>query len=338
MELLDRIRHKIATRTKPPGSLGRLEDVAELLCLVQGTDCPQITHPHLVVFAADHGIARAGVSAYPQEVTRQMVANFLAGGAAINVFARQVGMTLRIVDAGVKGDIAPAPELISAKVAHGTQNFAEMPAMTAEQLQTAMARGRVIIDEIAAGGCNVIGFGEMGIGNTTSAAVIMHCISEIPIEDCIGRGTGLDDAGLLRKLTVVHNALATHGTPPIITRILELYGGFEIAMMCAAMEQAVAHRMVVLVDGFIATTAALAAIRSTPAVRQHCLFAHCSAERGHRTLLDYLQATPLLQLDMRLGEGTGAALALPLVHAAANFVNEMASFSSAGVSDRDGSA
>ena len=331
------IQRKIDTKTKPVGALGMLEDLARQLALVQQTLTPQLRHPHLLVFAADHGIAQAGVSQYPPEVTHQMVRNFAAGGAAINVFCRQNGLALTVVDAGVRGSFRDLPAVRDEKTAEGTRNFALAPAMTAAQCQEALQRGARLVDELYVGGCNVLGLGEMGIGNTSSAAVLMHRLTGRPLAECVGRGTGLDAAGLARKLATLTRAVAAHPTVgPDPLAVLATFGGFEIAQMCGALLQAAEHRMLLLIDGFIASAALLVASRLAPAVLAYCVFCHESGEQGHRLLLAELGGRPLLRLGLRLGEGTGCALAYPLVQAAAGFLNEMASFESAGVQDDSG--
>ena len=331
------IQHKIDTKTKPLGALGELESVARQIALVQQTLTPALRQPHLLVFAADHGIAQAGVSQYPSEVTHQMVRNFAGGGAAINVFCRQNGLGLTIVDAGVRGSFADLPAVRDEKIAEGTRNYAQEPAMTAAQCTDALQRGARLVDELHASGCNVLGLGEMGIGNTSSAAVLMHLLTGRPLAECVGRGTGLDAAGLARKLDTLTKAVAVHsqvGTEPLA--VLATFGGFEIAQMCGAMLRAAELRMLLLVDGFIASAALLVAARLAPAVLAYCVFCHESDEQGHRLLLAELGGRPLLRLGLRLGEGTGCALAYPLVQAAVSFLNEMASFESAGVSDDSG--
>jgi len=331
------IAHKIDTKTKPLGALGQLESLAQQVALVQQTLTPELRRPHILVFAADHGIAEAGVSQYPPEVTHQMVRNFASGGAAINVFCRQNKLGLTIVDAGVRGSFADLPAVRNEKIAEGTQNFAHAPAMTAAQCADALARGARLVEELHATGCNVLGLGEMGIGNTSSAAVLMHLLTGRPLAECVGRGTGLDAAGVARKLTVLTQALSAHqllGLDPL--SILATFGGFEIAQICGALLRAAELRILLLLDGFIASAALLVAARLAPAVLTYCVFCHESGEQGHRLLLAELGGQPLLHLGLRLGEGTGCALAYPLVQAAVNFLNEMASFESAGVSDDSG--
>ena len=331
------IRHKIDTKTKPLGALGQLETLAYQLALVQNTLAPRLRRPHVLVFAADHGIAQAGVSQYPPEVTHQMVRNFAGGGAAINVFCRQNGLGLTIVDAGVRGSFADLPAVRDEKLAEGTRNFAEAPALTPEQCAEALRRGARLADELHTAGCNVLGVGEMGIGNTSSAAVLMHKLTGRPLAECVGRGTGLNDAGLRRKLAILTRAVAAHpqvGAEPLA--VLATFGGFEIAQMCGALLRAAEHGMLLLIDGFIASAALLVTARLAPAVLAYCVFCHESEEYGHRLLLAELGGRPLLRLGLRLGEGTGCALAYPLVQAAAGFLNDMASFASAGVSDDSG--
>ena len=327
------LQAKIDAKTKPLGALGQLEKLALQLGLIQQTLTPQLRNPRILVCAGDHGAAKAGLSAYPQDVTWQMVENFLSGGAAINVLARQAGMQLVVADAGVNHDFDVCNGLLDAKVAYGTASYLDGAAMTAEQLDVAMRHGANAIAAAHANGCNVIGFGEMGIGNTSSASLITHCLTGVPLADCVGRGTGLDDAGLARKRELLAQALTTwteRNDHPL--DVLARFGGFEIAMLAGAMIAAAERRMVLLIDGFIVTAALLVAVGVNPAVRECCVFAHCSDEAGHAVQLRHLEARPLLQLGLRLGEGTGAALAYPLLRAACAFLDEMASFDSAGVS------
>ncbi len=333
------VQHKIDTKTKPLGALGELEGLARQIALVQHTLAPALRRPHVLVFAADHGISQAGVSQYPPEVTHQMVRNFAGGGAAINVFCRHNGLGLTIVDAGVRGSFADLPAVRDEKIAEGTRSFAHEPAMSAAECADALARGARLADELHATGCNVLGVGEMGIGNTSAAAVLMHRLTGQPLAACVGRGTGLDAAGLARKLEVLTRAVAAHpavGAGPLA--VLATFGGFEIAQMCGALLRAAEHRMLLLIDGFIASAALLVAARLAPPVLAYCVFCHESDEQGHRRLLAELGGRPLLRLGLRLGEGTGCALAYPLVRAAVAFLNEMASFESAGVSDDSGAA
>ncbi|CAM2068594.1 nicotinate-nucleotide--dimethylbenzimidazole phosphoribosyltransferase [Sulfidibacter corallicola] len=329
------VRHFIDNKTKPIGSLGMLESAALQLALIQGKMKPRIVRPSWLVFAGDHGITAEGVSSYPSAVTRQMVLNFISGGAAINVFARLHGIDLKIVDAGIAGDVPSHPNLIDRKIAMGTANFLVAPAMTLEQCETALATGEHLVETLAEDGCNTVGFGEMGIGNTSSAAVLMHLMTGLPLESCVGRGTGLDESGVARKLAILEQAAARvpHCRTPLAA--LQQYGGFELAMICGGMLAAARLGMSIVVDGFIVTAALLVAQKISPPVLDYCFFGHCSNERGHRDMLRFLDRKSLLQLDMRLGEGTGAALAIPILRAACAFMSDMASFDDAGVSRAD---
>jgi len=328
------LKHKIDHKTKPLGALGILEDLAFQIGMVLGTASPELHLPQLVVFAADHGIALEGVSAYPQEVTRQMVLNFLAGGAAINVFCRQHGIALRIVDAGVNFDFEEGLDLIDSKTGMGTNSFLNGPAMSAKQAELCMKYGSDVVNKIADGGCNVIGFGEMGIGNTSSAAVLMSVLCDLPLVDCIGRGTGLDDEQLLKKQRILETALDNYHGNNDVSDLMAHFGGFEILQIAGAMLTAAQRGMVVMVDGFIASVAYLCAFKIDPAVKANAVFTHQSDEKGHALLLAYLSATPLLHLSLRLGEGTGCALAYPLLQSAVAFLKDMASFESAAVSQK----
>ena len=328
------LKHKVDRKTKPPGALGQLETLAVQIGLIQQTLSPSLDRPQMLVFAGDHGAAKAGVSASPQEVTWQMVGNFLNGGAAINVFCRASGIALSVVDAGVAHDFVTVDGLIDAKIAHGTASYLDQPAMTAAQCAEAVGRGAAIVRQLAAQGCRVVGFGEMGIGNTAAASLITHALTGVALADCVGRGTGLDDAGLARKQALLAQAARrwqAAGGDAAPLAVLAEFGGFEIAMMAGAMLAAAEAKMVLLIDGFIVGAAALVAARLEPALVDYCVFCHRSAEPGHRAQLQALRAEPLLDLGLRLGEGTGAALAFPLVKAAVAFLNEMASFESAGV-------
>ncbi|TRX55529.1 nicotinate-nucleotide--dimethylbenzimidazole phosphoribosyltransferase [Fulvivirga sp. M361] len=329
------LQNKIDQKTKPLGALGNLEALALKIGLIQQTLTPELKAPHLLVFAADHGVALDGVSAFPQEVTYQMVMNFLGGGAAINVFCRQNGLGLTIVDAGVKGDFEGHNKPADFKIAHGTQNFVETAAMTAEQCSTALEHGREIVKDLFEKGSNVIGFGEMGIGNTSSASLLMSVFCDLPLTECVGRGTGLTDTQLQHKQERLTRALEFHQldrSDPL--KVMEAFGGFEIVMMAGSMLAAAERKMIVLVDGFIASAALLAAYQLNKNILQYAVFCHESAEQGHQKILKYLGGKALLKLDLRLGEGTGCALAYPLLQSAVQFLNDMASFESAGVSEK----
>ncbi|SDX51192.1 nicotinate-nucleotide--dimethylbenzimidazole phosphoribosyltransferase [Roseicitreum antarcticum] len=323
------VQHAIDTKTKPPGSLGRIEDLAMQVALVQRSLTPRMAQCTLTIFAADHGIATEGVSAFPQAVTRQMVGNFLAGGAAANVFAAQLGIAVQVVDAGVAGPAMAAPGLIDRRVGAGTASFLRGPAMTPAQVEQALAAGTAIAGATSG---DALAFGEMGIGNTATAAILAHKLTALPLDVLVGRGTGLDDAGVTRKHDILARAAARVAGTLTPMEVLAEYGGFEIVMMAGAMRATAQAGRVVLVDGFIATVAALAAVQLAPEIRPALVFAHQSAEAGHSIVLEWLQAQPLLSLDMRLGEGTGALLAWPMVQAAAAMLRDMASFDSAGVS------
>ena len=325
----DAIRHAIDTKTKPLGALGIVEMLAAQVARVQGTLTPRLNRCRLTLFAGDHGIAHEGVSAYPQTVTRQMVANFLAGGAAANVFARTNDVDLQVVDAGVAGDPVDAPGLVARRIAAGTRNFAVEPAMTVAQCDQALLAGHELGVNVAA---DAAAFGEMGIANTSSATLIAHKLTGARLDALIGRGTGLDDKGLAHKRAVLERASNRTAERLDAREALNEFGGFEIVMMAGAMIGAARGGAVVLVDGFIASAASLAAVGITPALRDYLVFAHRSAEQGHRTVLDALDARPLLDFDMRLGEGTGALIAWPILKCAAAMMSDMASFESAGVS------
>jgi nicotinate-nucleotide--dimethylbenzimidazole phosphoribosyltransferase len=346
------LQTKIDQKTKPLGALGQLETLALQIGLCQNSLTPQLNQPSILIFAGDHGVVAAGVSAYPQSVTAQMVANFLAGGAAISVFAKQHVVNLLVVDAGVNADLEPHPQLINAKIAKGTQNFLTQAAMSSADCLKAIQTGADLVIQQHATGCNCIGFGEMGIGNTSSAALLMHTLTGLPLTQCVGRGTGLDDKQLAHKVAVLQQALEQNGgwgevrTPtkprdvcwgsqrspqPTPLQALAAFGGFEIAMMVGAYLQAAEHGMVIMVDGFIASSALLVASCLYPQVLDYCVFSHVSNEQGHQALLQHFNATALLNLDLRLGEGSGIALAYPLLQSAVLFLNEMASFAEAGV-------
>lgn len=333
------LQQKIDEKTKPPGALGSLESLALQIGRIQNTLSPSLESPTIAVFAGDHGISAEKVSAYPSEVTAQMVLNFLAGGAAINVFARLHGIRLEIVDAGVDFDFGGNDGLIDAKVARGTRNYLKEPAMTAQQCEQAVTAGADLVGGWRRDGCNVIGFGEMGIANTSSAALLTSIFGDLPLADCVGAGTGVTGSDFAHKVKVLESSRLRLAKDDAEARsdslaTLAEFGGFEIAMICGGMLRAAEEGMLVLVDGFISTSAFLVARTMAPEMVDYCVFTHCSAEQGHRVILDRLDADPLLNLDMRLGEGTGAAIAYPIVRSAVTFLNEMSSFSDAHVSGR----
>ncbi len=360
--LAQQLQHTINFKTKPQGALGQLEALALQLGCIQQSQKITFNAPQMLVFAGDHGITAEGVSAYPAAVTQQMVANMLSGGAAVNVFARQHGFAMTVVDAGVAGDL-PAPinapsaqpsaslaqasilsaqpsallnaqrqaQLLRRKIALGTQNACTTTAMTATQASAAVQAGMDVVRSLPG---NVLALGEMGIGNTSSAALVFALLAKLPVADVAGRGTGLDDVQMQTKLTALRKAAALHANASTPMDVLAAVGGFEIAMMVGAMLQAASQRRVVLVDGFIASAAALVACRLAPQAQDYMVFCHVGAEHGHAALLAHLKATPLLGLGLRLGEGTGALLAWPLLQSAALFLAEMASFEAAGVDQR----
>ncbi len=329
------LRDKIDSKTKPLGALGRLETLALQIGLIQQTASPQLARPQILLFAGDHGAVAEGISAFPQEVTWQMMHNFISGSAAINVLARQAGIGVQVIDAGVNHDFPPEGGARNCKVARGTANYLREPAMSAGQCAQAVHAGAQLVRECAQQGTNVIGFGEMGIGNTASASLLLHRVGGIPLAECVGRGTGVDDAGLARKQAILVRASARCPGALAPLDVLSEYGGFEIAMMVGGFLAAAEVKMVILVDGFIASSALLVASRLHPAVLEYCVFAHLSAEAGHRRMTALLGAEPLLALGMRLGEGTGAAVCYPIVQSAVTFLNQMASFAEAGVSEKD---
>ncbi|AQG79332.1 nicotinate-nucleotide--dimethylbenzimidazole phosphoribosyltransferase [Spirosoma montaniterrae] len=323
--LEERIRQLIDNKTKPLGALGRLEDLALQIALLQQTETPRLENPHVLVFAADHGLTAEGVSAYPADVTFGMVHNFMAGGAAINVFCKQNGLSLLVCDVGVNGSFDQAgPTLVKYKIRPGTRNMRYEPAMTPDECAAAMDAGRTLVDGVRHRDCNIVGFGEMGIGNTSAAALLMHRFTGFPLPQCVGRGTGLDDAGVARKLAVLQAVAERHADATQPLDVLTAVGGLEIAAIAGGMLQAAENGMLILVDGFIATSALLVAHALNPSILKNCIFCHQSDEAGHRFMLDFLGAKPLLNLDLRLGEGTGCALAYPLIQAAVGMLNDMA--------------
>lgn len=333
--LKDQIVDKINGKTKPLGALGFLETIALKIATIQKTLNPILLKPTIVVFAGDHGIAADNeVNPYPQKVTAQMVYNFLNGGAAINAFCEQNKIDIEIVDAGVNHDFEKHLKLRGAKINHGTRNYLHEPAMTVDECEKAIDNGGDIVNELHEKGTNIIGFGEMGIGNTSSASLLIHLLTGISIDDCVGSGTGLDDKGIERKREVLKLALKSHKISESPVSVLATYGGYEIAMMCGAMLQATELKMTIIIDGFITTSALLVASKMYSSVLDYCLFAHKSEEKGHQLLLDYFDAKPILSLGMRLGEGTGCAVAYPVIESSIAFFNHMASFEMAAVSPK----
>ncbi|HEX3746175.1 MAG TPA: nicotinate-nucleotide--dimethylbenzimidazole phosphoribosyltransferase [Bryobacteraceae bacterium] len=327
-------RHQLAL-TKPPGSLGRLEEIANRCAAIRESLAPTAARPRIVIFAADHGVCAEGVSAYPQEVTAQMVANYLRGGAAINALARAGDIELKVVDIGVAAAIGALDGLIGRRVSAGTRNFCVGPAMTEAEMHAALETGIQLAAEAAGEGCDLLGFGEMGIGNTTAASAIAAALTSLPVEKVVGRGTGVDDEGIARKRRAIERGLTLHA--PLLRSplgILQCVGGLEIAAMCGFCLGAAAQRLPVVMDGFIATAAAALALRLCPAAAGYLFAAHRSVEPGHASLLASIGQEPLLDLGMRLGEGTGAALAMGIVQAAVAAFTQMATFAGAGVTNR----
>jgi len=321
--------------TKPPGSLGALEDVANRLAAIRQTLDPQVLRQRIYVIAADHGVVAEGVSAYPREVTAQMVYNFLRGGAAINALARSAGIEVRVVDAGVDADFSDAPGLIQAKVSRGTANFTRGPAMTREEAVRSVTTGIELARAAAADGIGLLGAGEMGIGNTTAASAITTALTGLAPEAVTGYGAGIDDAGLRRKILAVKRALEINRPDRAdALDVLAKIGGLEIGVMAGVALGAAAERIPVVADGFISTSAAALACVFCPSARDYLFIAHRSQEVGHDSLIEFIGRRPLLDLQMRLGEGTGAALAMHIIGAAARLLGEMATFAEAGVSDR----
>ena len=328
------VARRLDAKTKPPRSLGRLEDLACAVAAIQGTDRPDVRKKAVVVMAADHGVAAAGVSAYPPEVTGQMVLNFAAGGAAICVLARQAGAEVVVVDMGCRAPVGH-PGVLDRRIGPGTRDFTRGPAMSREEALRALEAGAAVAADLARRGVRLIGLGEMGIGNTTAASAMACAFLGAPAEAVTGRGTGVDDAGYARKLRAIERALEVNRPDPRdALDVLSKVGGFEIAGLAGVALGAAARRIPVLVDGLISTAAAFAAARLNPAPAACLLPSHGSVEIGHRKLLEALGTRPLLDLDLRLGEGTGAALAMTLVESAVRILDEMATFESAGVSRR----
>ncbi len=324
MILRDELRRALDEKAKPLGSLGRIEELAIQLGLLQHTQRPRVVGPVVLVFAGDHGAVASGVSAYPSAVTAAMVGAYLAGGAAVNLFARQADARVLVVDAGVAAEFPAHPGLVAAKIGWGTRNWVHGPAMTSVEAEACLQQATVIVDCLADQGCTVLALGEMGIGNTASAALLAHKVAGLPLGPLIGRGAGLDDAGRARKRAAAMQGAARTSATLAPLDALAQYGGFEIAMLTGAILRAAERRLCVVVDGVIVTAAAILAHAIRPDCLAACVFAHRSAEPGHDAMLAHLGAIPLLDLGMRLGEGSGAALALPLLRAAASVLSDMA--------------
>lgn len=332
------IQDKIDNLNKPKGSLGRLEEIAMQVCLIQQTLSPSVAHPCHLLLGGDHGIEREGVSISPREVTWQQMLNFTRGGGGVNMFCRQHGFKLRIVDVGVDYDLSAVSGIINRKIARGTGNFLYEPAMSEEEFDRTLSVGIDLVDDCIAEGCRVLSIGEMGIGNTSPSSIWMSLFGDIPLKDCIGAGAGLDNEGIRHKYDVLTRAMERYhevygkdgaSVDPVIP--IRYFGGFEMVAAIGAMLRAAERHMVILIDGFIMTACALAAIRLCPASQDYMIFTHCGDESGHRMMLDIVDAKPLLHLGLRLGEGTGALCAFPLIDSAVRMVNEMNNFENANI-------
>ena len=325
------LEQKINNLTKPKGSLGRLEELALQIGLIQQTLTPQLCHPQNIIFAADHGIVAEGVSVSPKEITWQQIFNFLHGGAGVNFLCRQHGFELKIVDAGVDYDLPYDRGIINRKVRRGTANFLHEAAMSEEEMERCLEHGAEVVEQCRKEGSNVLSFGEMGIGNTSASSLWMHTLTGIPLADCVGAGSGLNQEGVSHKLHVLQQALDNYRGNGTTVDLMRYFGGLEMVMAVGAMLQAAQHGMVILVDGFIMTNCILAASKLSPDVLKYAIFCHCGDEAGHRLVLDALDAKPILHLGLRLGEGTGAICAYPIIDSAVRMINEMDSFAHAPI-------
>lgn len=327
------IQEKIDNLNKPKGSLGRLEELAMQVCLIQQTLEPSLAHPCHLLLGGDHGIEREGVSASPREVTWQQMINFTHGGGGVNMFCRQHGFKLRIVDVGVDYDLSSVDGIINRKIARGTRNFLYEPAMTEEEYNQTIQVGCDLVDDCVAEGCKVLCIGEMGIANTSPSSIWMHLFGDIPLKDCIGAGSGLNSPGIQHKYDVLSRAVENSQLSTLHSQLsaIRYFGGFEMVAAIGAMLRAAEQHLVVLVDGFIMTACALAAIRLYPDAQDYMIFTHCGDESGHQMMLDIIDAKPILNLGLRLGEGTGALCAFPIIDSAIRMVNEMNNFENAKI-------
>ncbi len=331
IELEKTLQYNIDQKTKPVGSLGRLEEIAKQIGLIQQTTQPALVNPVMLTIAADHGITEEGVSPVPTEITWQQVLNFINGGGGIGLLCKQYGFDLYVVDAGVNYDFNPHPKLIDKKVRKGSRNFLHEPAMTVEECDAAIKNGRDVVREFAKKGTNVIGFGEMGIGNTSPATILLSIFGNNSIKECTGPGCGLNDIGVKNKAQVLQQAVDNHGIPATPEEILATYGGLEIATIAGGMLEAAQRRMLIIVDGFITTSAFLAAYEINPNIKDYAIFSHQSGEQGHLKMLEHVGGKALLNLDLRLGEGTGSAIAYPIIQGSVAMLNDMTSFTEAKV-------
>ncbi|MBL7151661.1 MAG: nicotinate-nucleotide--dimethylbenzimidazole phosphoribosyltransferase [Candidatus Omnitrophica bacterium] len=334
-ELMQKAQKRLDNLTKPLGSLGRLEDIAKLIVGITGKENPQLNNKVIFTLACDHGVTEEKVSAYPKEVTAQMVYNFLNGGAGINVLARHAGARVIVVDIGVAADLKPDPQLVIKKIGYGTKNMVNGPAMTRAQAVECIETGIEVFEAEFKKGIDIVGTGEMGIGNTTPSSAITAVFTKRPVEELTGRGAGIDDAGLKNKIAIIKKTLQINNPDPNDPiDVLSKVGGFEIGGLSGIILVAASRKIPVVIDGFISGAAALIAYALAPMVKDYMIAAHCSVERGHRAILDYIGLKPLLDFDLRLGEGTGAALAMSMVEASVKILTQMATFQSASVSQK----
>jgi len=329
--LKEQIQNKLDNKSKPVGSLGYLEEIATKIALIQQNLTPHLSKPTMLTIAADHHVVDEGVSCAPSIITWQQVENFSKGGGAIGLFCNTHDIDLWLVDAGVNHVFPPTLRIIDAKVRMGTRNFRHEPAMTEKECETAFTRGREIVNKFHSEGCNVIGFGEMGIGNSTPASALLSIYTGTSVDECVGPGGGLKPKGIQIKAQLIKDAIKLHGIPNDPYEILRLYGGLEIAMIAGGMYQAALNKMVILVDGYITSSAALAAYQMDKNIAEYFIFSHVSGEGSHKIMLEHMGVRPVLNLDLRLGEGTGAALAYPIVKTAVRLISEMTSFEEANV-------
>lgn len=325
------LQNKIDNLTKPKGSLGMLEEIALQIGLIQQTLSPKLNHPINIIYASDHGIAEEGVSKSPKEVTRQVIHNFLNGGAGVCFLSRQHGFEMKIVDGGVDYDFPDIPQLINRKIRKGTRNFLHEAAMTQEEMELALQYGADIVTDCYQSGCNVISFGEMGVGNTAASSMWMTCFTQIPLIDCVGAGSGLDSEGVKHKYEILNRALKHYQGDFNTVDIMRYFGGYEMVMAVGGMLRAAELKLVILIDGFIMTNCVLAASRLYPEMLSYCIFGHCGDESGHKRVLDFLKAKPILSLGLRLGEGSGAICAYPIIDSAVRMINEMHTFQQAAI-------
>ena len=332
--MLAAIQEKIDNLNKPKGSLGRLEELAMQICQIQQTLEPSLAHPCHLLLGGDHGIEREGVSVSPREITWQQMINFTRGGGGVNMFCRQHGFKLRIVDVGVDYDFSDVDGIIDRKIARGTKNFLYEPAMSEEEFDRAIQIGSDLVDDCIAEGCRILSIGEMGIGNTSPSSIWMSIFGDIPLKNCIGAGAGLDNDGIRHKYEILSKALKNYQASihqPSTISHLTYFGGFEMISAIGAMLRAAEHHLIILIDGFIMTACAIAAIRLYPAAQDYMIFTHCGDESGHKMMLDIVDARPLLHLGLRLGEGTGALCAFPIIDSAVRMMNEMNNFQKARI-------